>query len=123
MGKRQHLQFGKLGEEIAINYLIKQGYKIICENYCSGLGEIDIIAQDNNTVAFIEVKRRSTNEYGFPQESIGIKKQNQIMKSALIYIKKENISNLNLRFDVVAICGDDIELIKNAFPLSEKYAY
>lgn len=122
MGNK-HLQLGKAGEEIAVKYLRKQGYKIICENYRSGLGEIDIIAQDRDTVVFVEVKSRTSDKFGFPYESIDRKKQNQIMKSALIYVKKEKIAHTNLRFDVISIFGDSVNLIKNAFPLDKRYIY
>ncbi len=121
--ENQHLRLGKIGEATAVKYLQEQGYKIICENYHSGLGEIDIIARDKDTIAFVEVKSRTSSKFGFPQESIGVKKQNQIIKAALIYIKKERIAHTNLRFDVVAICGSVIELIKNAFPLDKRYIY
>ena len=122
MGNKR-LQLGRDGEKIAVEYLRKQKYKIICENYCSKLGQIDIIARDKDTIVFVEVKYRTSDWFGFPQESIVKKKQNQIAKSALCYIKKKKIAHNNLRFDVVSICGNTVNLIKNAFLLDEKYIY
>ncbi|MCK5533678.1 YraN family protein [bacterium] len=122
MGNK-YLQSGKDGEKIAVNYLRRQKYKIICENYCTKLGEIDIIARDEETVVFVEVKYRASDWFGFPLEAIDKRKQNQIAKSALCYVKEKNIAHTRLRFDVVAICGDTVELIKNAFLLDERYIY
>ena len=121
--KKLHVQIGQQGEELALAYLLKRGYKIICKNYQCELGEIDIIARDKDTISFVEVKNRTSSIFGFPSEFIDKKKQHQIMKSALTYIKKEKIAHKNLRFDVVSICGSDLELIKDAFPLSERYIY
>jgi putative endonuclease len=111
---------GNLGEKIAANYLIRQGYKIIGTNYKTKLGEIDIIAQEDNILVFVEVKTRSTKTFGLPQEAVNFKKQNKIMRIGMMYLSDHNI-NLSWRIDVVAIVMDNrthkvenIELIRNA---------
>ena len=113
---------GKQGENIACHYLKKQGLKIIDKNFHSRFGEIDIILKDKDTVVFTEVRYRKNKDYGGPLESITPQKQDKIRKTALIYLQKNN-GNMNMRFDVLAICGEnleqtsqlEIEWIKNAF--------
>ena len=88
------------------------------------LGEIDIIARENNFVCFIEVKARSTLDYGLPREALNFRKQENIKKLASIFIAKNKLFNSDIRFDVVevyikkardVITVERINLIKNAF--------
>ena len=114
---------GKNYENIAVNYLKKSGYKIIAQNYRLKIGEIDIIAKDKKTLVFVEVKYRHTKEFGTPAEFVTTQKQNKIVKTALLYLKQNNIDG-DFRFDVVSICGDETEHIKNAFsPQHSKYYF
>ena len=118
--KRQ--QFGKESESIAVKHLKKNGYKILEQNYRNPLGEIDVIAKDKNTLVFVEVKARRSGGYGSPKWAVTPKKQRQISKVALYYLKAVKQKNVKARFDVVAISSFDdnprIELIKNAFELA-----
>ena len=118
--KRQ--QFGKESESIAVKHLKKNGYKILEQNYRNPLGEIDVIAKDKNTLVFVEVKARRSGGYGSPKWAVTPKKQRQISKVALYYLKAVKQKNVKARFDVVAISSTDdnprIELIKNAFELA-----
>ncbi|MGB9498483.1 MAG: YraN family protein [Dissulfuribacterales bacterium] len=117
-------KFGKFGENLAARHLKKLGYKIICKNYRTKLGEIDIIAKQDDTIVFVEVKSRRTSTFGSPKYSITLKKQQQISKTALYYLKKTNQSDVCARFDVVTVNSvnkkHDIEVIKNAFELAWK---
>lgn len=118
MGNRQTL--GKMGEEVAANYLQKQGYQILDRNYRCSFGEIDIIARENNELVFIEVKTRTSIEFGLPQESVTKKKQLRIRKIAIHYLNNIHPGFSELRFDVVSILiqgnkAPKIEIIKNAF--------
>ena len=117
-------KFGKFGENLAARHLKKLGYKIICKNYRTKLGEIDIIAKEEDTIVFVEVKSRRTSTFGSPKYSITKKKQQQISKTALYYLKETNQSNVSARFDVVTVSSvnkkHDIEVIKNAFELAWK---
>ena len=107
---------GNAAEDHAVEFLKEHSYKILERNYRSHFGEIDIIAMDNVHTVFIEVKSRSTWEFGSPHESIVRKKKRRITLTALEYIQKKHLENKPLRFDVVAIKPDhSIELIKNAF--------
>ena len=113
---------GAIGEEMASNFLKKQGYKIVEKNFRTKLGEIDIVALDRGTIAFVEVKTRNNTNFGFPQEAVGLKKQKKISQVASIYLNQKNLNAEKARFDVVAILlspdqTEKIELIKDAFEL------
>jgi putative endonuclease len=114
--------FGKNNESLAAIYLKRQGYLIIEQNYRTRMGEIDIIAKDNETIAFVEVKSRSSAAFGSPKHAITLQKKRKISKVALQYLKSTHQSHVRARFDVVAIFSnsgrDTIELIKNAFELT-----
>jgi putative endonuclease len=114
--------FGKQGEAWAVNHLKKKGYHILCVNYRTRFGEIDIIAKDKDTIVFVEVKSRSSSAFGSPKDAVTPLKQKQISKNALYYLKSTGQMNARARFDVVAINASNgnthIELIKNAFEFS-----
>jgi putative endonuclease len=115
-------ELGKKGEEVALRFLKKKGYRIIEKNYVCKMGEMDIIAKDKDTLAFIEVKTRTTTEFGPPQLAVNSSKQRQLSKVALNYLKEKQLEDVKARFDVVAILleqeKEKIELIKDAFELS-----
>ena len=114
-------ELGKKGEELALRFLKKRGYRIIEKNYVCKMGEMDIIAREKDTLAFIEVKTRTTTEFGPPQLAVNSSKQRQLSKVALNYLKEKKLEDVKARFDVVAILirpkGEEIELIKDAFEL------
>ncbi|WP_413854070.1 YraN family protein [Candidatus Ruminimicrobium bovinum] len=109
-------------EAVAAEFLKKLGYKIIEKNYRVKAGEIDIIASDKKTVVFVEVKFRKNSNYGNPYEFVTIQKQQKIIKAALLYIKQNKLKT-DFRFDVVSICDNKIEHIKNAFSALPKYFF
>ncbi len=121
------LALGFKGEGLACDFLIDNGYKIIKRNYRTKLGQIDIIAKDKDTLCFIEVKTRTSDMAGLPEEAITVIKQKKISKIALIYLKENQLLNKRARFDVVSILfnegGFKINLIKDAFELGGSYAY
>ncbi|HSX58230.1 MAG TPA: YraN family protein [Candidatus Saccharimonadales bacterium] len=107
--------FGKSGEEQAAEFLRKQGYKIIEQNFRSVFGEIDIIAHDKDTLVYVEVKTRSSSAFGAPEEAVGYKKLQHLLKAAAFYRSvRNNLPDLE-RIDVVAIETNTgrVELIKN----------
>ncbi len=118
-------EIGKASEELAQNFLKKQGYKILSLNFYSRLGELDIVAKDKETVCFVEVKSRSNLSRGFPEEAVTRSKKHKICKSALVFLKKNRLLEAQARFDVVSINSDngEIKLFKNAFDLEPKYSY
>ncbi|MDR0399225.1 YraN family protein [Candidatus Endomicrobiellum devescovinae] len=103
-------------------YLKRLKYKILDTNFKTRFGEIDIIAKQDDTIVFIEVKYRKSSFSGTPQESVTYSKQQKIIKSAIVYLKQNNIKN-NIRFDVVGVLDKDIELIKSAFFIPEGLYY
>lgn len=124
---KQNIYLGKSGEEIAVGFLKENGYKILSQNYKTKLGEIDIIAKDEDTLAFIEVKTRHTDKFGKPCEAISGAKQRQISKAALMFLKENKFLDRKARFDVVSIMYSQdkpkLDLIKNAFELDERFTY
>ncbi len=114
-------QFGNQAEDLAVRFLERQGYRILQRNFRLRFGEIDIIAQDQDTLCFVEVKARTTDELGSPWESITYFKQRKLSKLALAYLRGQYKSlDVRCRFDVVAVSSHEegretVEVIKNAF--------
>lgn len=111
---------GKKGENLAYEFLKKNGYKIIEQNFSCKQGEIDIIAKSpSNYLVFIEVKSRKSLKYGMPCEAVTPYKKKHIKYTAKYYIFKNSISNIDIRFDVIEILKLKnkiyIHHIKNAF--------
>lgn len=109
---------GNMGESLARQELLKKGYTIRETNYQSRFGEIDIIAQKETYVVFVEVKLRKNVLNGFPKEAVTSSKQKKIIKTALKYIYFKNLENYDYRFDVIEIIyGERIMInhIENAF--------
>lgn len=106
---------GTGGEILAANFLKQNKYKILQMNYSNKIGEIDIIAEKNNTIIFVEVKRRQTLAYGRPVEAVDRRKVDKIRKVAQFYLMFEKKAESDVRFDVVEIVGDEINHIENAF--------
>ncbi|MBQ8639757.1 MAG: YraN family protein [Lachnospiraceae bacterium] len=103
-------------ERYAAQYLEKQGYRILERNFRCREGEIDLIAEENGYLCFIEVKYRSTTASGYPQEAVGYRKQRRIYRTAAAYLQKRKPGrHLPCRFDVVGISPEGIWLIRNAF--------
>ena len=112
---------GKTGEDLAVRYLRKNGYTILETNYRNSLGEIDIIAKEQDTIVFVEVKTRKNNRFAHPKEAVTSRKQKTISRVAQAWLKQRKKKDAKARFDVVAVLADqnkpEIELIKHAFTL------
>lgn len=111
---------GKSGEKIALNYLIENRYKVIARGFRLLRGEIDIIAYDQKTLVFVEVKTRRSKDYGPPEESVTPSKQRQIRKIAQVFLVKNNLQDVECRFDVISLFFDkkegySVRHIKDAF--------
>ncbi len=113
-----NIQLGNKGEKEAVDFLIFSGYKIIAKNWKKGKKEIDIIAKKNNTIAFIEVKTRSTDAFMDPAEAVDSKKQRNIIDAAEKYIIEKNLEE-DIRFDIITLVKDSnntrIEHYEDAF--------
>ena len=114
-GKHTNKQIGDYGEKLAVKFLKKQHYKILETNYKIRYGEVDIIAMDGNFIVFVEVKYRTNTVYGLPSEAVEEHKRNKIKMVASQYILMHPELDDLIRFDVVQIVNDKIELIKSAF--------
>ena len=97
-----HNDLGKLGEELAKEFLINDGYEIIEVNWTYDKAEIDIIAQKGNTLAIIEVKTRSSLDFGLPQDFVRPSKIRLLVKAVNAYIEMHN-HDFDVRFDIIAI--------------------
>ncbi len=98
----EHNEVGKIGEEVAREYLIKKGYRIISSNWRFGKKEIDIIALDGNKMIFVEVKTRSTLAFELPQEAVTLRKMKNLVEAADAYLIQRKI-DLQSRFDIVTV--------------------
>ncbi len=114
----EHNETGKAGEEIAFEYLINLGWKVVEQNYRFGKAEIDIIAIDGPEIVFVEVKTRSSNRIMEPEFAVNRTKQKLIIGAADFYIRKNKISQW-ARFDILSVVvhpqGKEIRLMKNAY--------
>jgi putative endonuclease len=123
MTEHQHA-VGKAGEEVAVQYLCQQGYQILERNYRCRLGEIDLIARDGRTLAFIEVKTRRSQRFGPAAAAVTLEKQRHLIKASQVYLIQKREAHALCRFDVVTIEMDAqtprIELIKDAFQLTSE---
>ncbi|MCM8800492.1 MAG: YraN family protein [Candidatus Omnitrophica bacterium] len=124
---KQGLFLGRTGEDLAVDLLRQKGYKILFRNYKTRLGEVDIIAKEKDTICFVEVKTRHSDRFGLPQEAILPEKKRQIFKVALEFLKKKNLLEKKVRFDVVCILYSrpliSLDLFKNAFELDTDFLY
>jgi putative endonuclease len=115
-------RIGQKGEDLAYELLKKKGYKVLERNFKSPLGEIDIVAREGKTLAFVEVKTRLSSDFGSAKWAVGPRKQRKLSMVALDYLKRHSLSDQPARFDVVAIdLGqglEKIELFRNAFDLA-----
>ncbi len=116
---------GERGERVACEFLQKYGYKILEKNYKCKIGEIDVIARRQGRLAFIEIKTRTSAQFGTPQEAVDLRKQEKIFKVAQWYLKEKKASNTPVAFDVVAVLWTEgqmpeVRLIADAFGKEDK---
>lgn len=97
---------GNRGEDLAVKYLKEKGFRILMRNFKTPFGEIDIIAEDRETLVFVEVKTRSDDSFGLPFEAVDSKKRERMRKIALLYLKDLG-KERPVRFDVISIEAKD----------------
>ena len=114
----QHNELGKKGEQLAINFLVKKGYEIVERNYRFEKAEVDIIARRKDTLAVIEVKTRSSIDFGNPQDFVKPKQIKNLVKAVDEYVTVNQL-DVDVRFDIIAIVKNgkqfDIEHLEDAF--------
>lgn len=113
--KKNNRQIGTEYEQIAGQYLIRNGYQILEYNYRCPKGEVDIVARQGAYLVFCEVKFRSGTADGYPEEAVGRTKQKKISECALYYLTVHGLLEEPCRFDVITILGNRIRIYPNAF--------
>lgn len=103
MSKFQNKLIGKIGEDLAKDYLVKQGYQIVATNFHTRFGEIDIIVQDKDTLVFVEVKTKVGLDFGPPEAMFTPRKYDRVKRMATVYLKGRDVP---CRIDLVAIVLD-----------------
>ena len=114
----QHNELGKRGEELAVSHLLATGYEIVSRNFVYQKAEVDIIARKEGVLAVVEVKTRSTPDFGDPQDFVKKKQISQLVK-AIDYFVNEHKLDVEVRFDIIAIIknksGTRLEHLEDAF--------
>ena len=114
----QHNELGKKGEQLAVDFLLKDDYEIVERNYRFEKAEVDIIAQKKDILAIVEVKTRSTTDFGNPQDFVKPKQIKNLVKAVNEYVTVNDL-DVEVRFDIIAIVkekgGFKIEHLENAF--------
>lgn len=107
MLKRLNKEVGKIGEQIAENFLVKKGYELVLRNFGTKFGEIDLIMKQNDILVFIEVKTKKGLRFGTPEEMFSRGKYERVKRMATVYLKGEEVP---CRIDMVAVELDDNNL-------------
>jgi putative endonuclease len=114
----EHNELGKIGEELSVEYLQKNGYEILETNWTFQKAEIDIIAKKENILAVVEVKTRSTLDFGLPQDFVKPKKIQLLVKAINEYVVSNDLE-VEVRFDIIAVHREgkkfNIEHLEDAF--------
>jgi putative endonuclease len=120
-----HIRVGRRGEQIAVNFLRKEGYKILFRNFRAKYGgEIDIVCRDRlaKVLVFVEVKTRTTNLFGDPHDALTLRQQDRIVRAAKEWLRMLDDRDIPYRFDIVEIVLEplrQVRLIRNAFQIRE----
>jgi len=124
-----HLVLGREGEDAAVKFLRRHKHRILYRNFRAPHGgEVDIVCRDkpNNELVFVEVKTRTSEEYGRPIDAVDRKKRRLILRGAMTWLKMLDMPDITFRFDVVEVVmttPPEIRHIENAFQLPDNYAY
>ncbi|MGD2058456.1 MAG: YraN family protein [Anaerolineales bacterium] len=94
---------GAWGEEQAVRYLVQNGYRVLARNYRIWEGELDIIAQKGETIIFVEVKTRTSNKFGTPEDSLHIRKQRRLLRAGIQFLEEHALQDEYFQFDLIAI--------------------
>ena len=99
-------EVGAWGEETATRYLEDKGYKIVARHFTHRIGELDIVAAKNQRIIFVEVKTRTNNRFGAPEDAIGWSKQEKLRRVSDVYMLKHHLYNVPRQIDSVAVMYD-----------------
>ena len=115
---KHNQSLGKAGEEKACSFLQEQGYSILARNYRSPYGEIDIIAQVDDILCFVEVKTRFSSTFGAPRLAVDKRKQQHLIACANQYLQENGAEDLLIRFDVIECTSHGVQHFPDAFRIS-----
>ncbi|MFQ5991155.1 MAG: YraN family protein [Nitrospiraceae bacterium] len=118
--KRVGRTIGQAAESEAARFLRRKGYRILERNARSVFGELDLVAQRNGTLVFVEVKARRSSAYGGAPHAVDARKQARLVRLAAVYLARHGLRNQSCRFDVILCAGDGpspkvTQHIENAF--------
>lgn len=118
----KRLNLGKTGEDTAVKYLLARGHSILERNFATKYGEVDIITVHEDIIVFVEVKTRSSTSHGSPLDAVTKKKQLQIARTAMEFLRRKKLFDTDARFDVISVDYSEnskarVEHIANAFDL------
>ncbi len=118
----RHNELGKAGEQKAVEYLLAQGYRVLDRNWKAphSRHELDIVAMDKDCIVIVEVKTRSTRQYGDPIEAVNWQKVRALTSAANSYVRIKRI-DIPLRFDIIGIVNEEIVHVKKAFVPPARY--
>ena len=129
ISRAPHLRLGTRGENLACQLLRKNGYKILYRNFKGRTGgEIDVVCRDRDTLVFVEVKTRTSEDFGRPVEAVNREKRNRISRGGLAWLRLLDDPDILFRFDVVEVIIAEgaeprLEILRNAFSLPDGYIY
>jgi putative endonuclease len=111
-----HIEYGQRGEERAAAWYRQRGYEIVCRNWRCAIGEIDLIARRGRLVVVCEVKARRSDAFGVPALAVGAAKQQRLRRLAAAWLAGNRTGrNVDVRFDVVAVTGERVDVYEHAF--------
>jgi putative endonuclease len=123
MSGKKELRLGARGEDAAANHLAERGYAVLARNYRKRFGEVDIVAQKDGVLVFVEVKTRSSARFGTPAEAVDARKRRRISAAALSYVSEHGLQDTPARFDVIEVLSrggkPSIVHIQDAFAFEE----
>jgi putative endonuclease len=104
-----HLELGTYGEQLAKQFLVDKGYRVLEQNWRYGRAEVDLIVSQDGKIIFVEVKTRRSDEHGHPEDFVDWKKEKQLEFASSAYIDKKNHQG-EIRFDIIAIVFENKEI-------------
>jgi putative endonuclease len=123
-----HLQAGRIGEKAARKHLKRQGLKFLTANFRTERGEIDLVMRDKDCLVFIEVKARSSEEWGRPASAVDAERRRRLTRAGLDYLRRLRNPAVKVRFDIVEVllhegAVRDIRHLPNSFAMERPYRY
>ena len=119
-GRPTTIATGARNEELAASYLAASGYRIVERNFKTKIGELDIVARDGRVLVFVEVRSRATDAFGSALDAVSVTKRQKVSRMAQQFIAWRRPEFESARFDVIAITGEDVVLIRDAWRLGDR---